>query len=953
MFDRSFSDFLFAVRGYRPMPWQAALAAQVLKEGWPAGIGVPTSLGKTATIDIAVWAIARESHLEPSARLHPTRIYYAVDRRLLVDEASEKSEELARLLNDPSSLVCEEALDVPLRVAVLKEAAAALLGRCNGLPSDDSGPLYVSSMRGGRQLGFRPPHPAKPAILCTTIAMYASRLLFQGYGVSQGLAPIDAALAGSDSLVLLDEAHLSPAMFELFGRLPLCDASSAGILRLPNRFERNFTSVFSGRSFRDRAKLVSLSATGASDGSAFMLGESDYLDARVLQRIEAAKPTELRECTTGSLAKQLATRCLELLDEVSEARSALIFVNSPVTAQKVIRELTASKKDVETLLLTGQLREYDADLARSALLGIGGIRSGRKEEPTRRLVVVATQTLEVGADIDVDVMVSELAGHSAVIQRLGRLNRRGDRPWARASLWFVEDAKPGGLYGDEIQQVRDALNRAGAITGQVNLAPRFVADVLGQGAQPTANTAQLLPVHLWEWAKTSTYDPTVAPVELFFAGRDDPDFTVSIAWRSEVSFGDLVPTLSERETLEVRLDFVREFLKQPGVDELWGRYNPTQKSVEKFDPIELRPGMYLIFDSLAGGYSPKEGWTGQRAKPGGSVLDMSPLIRRSMLLTAATLENLFLLNKARISDEQSRMLKALGDLLDEQEVGDVDWENLEKTFVSLWSSFSKHEILEQKDSDDPIAAKPNDVGELFAGLRSIIPELYLADNHFEVRWPQAEFGKRRARLDYFDGLSVDADKLVELPEHLRSVEQIARVLADCLGVSVGLAQAVQLAARFHDLGKADLRFQEVLGNPGSIPWAKSMIRSSDVKAKQKRPTGWPKGSRHELLSVQLLDAWIAGGAEIADVDLVRHLILSHHGHGRPWCLAPGKAGEFATSFSLDGDHFDAPTNPSLCDLDQPRRFRTLNEKYGYWGLALLECIVRQADHLVSELTEVL
>ena len=35
------------------------------------------------------------------------------------------------------------------------------------------------------------------------------------------------------------------------------------------------------------------------------------------------------------------------------------------------------------------------------------------------------------------------------------------------------------------------------------------------------------------------------------------------------------------------------------------------------------------------------------------------------------------------------------------------------------------------------------------------------------------------------------------------------------------------------------------------------------------------------------------------------------------------------------------------DWQQPDRFRTLNQRYGAWGLCLLEAVVRQADHAVS------
>ena len=54
-----FASFYQAVHGGRePFPWQRRLAALVEASGWPARIGVPTGLGKTSCIDVAVWALA-------------------------------------------------------------------------------------------------------------------------------------------------------------------------------------------------------------------------------------------------------------------------------------------------------------------------------------------------------------------------------------------------------------------------------------------------------------------------------------------------------------------------------------------------------------------------------------------------------------------------------------------------------------------------------------------------------------------------------------------------------------------------------------------------------------------------------------------------------------------------------------------------------------------------------
>ena len=67
-----------------------------------------------------------------------------------------------------------------------------------------------------------PTDPSRPAVLLCTLPMYGSRLLFRGYGSNQRLRVVDAAMAGTDSLVLLDEAHLAPHLKALLPALAGC-----------------------------------------------------------------------------------------------------------------------------------------------------------------------------------------------------------------------------------------------------------------------------------------------------------------------------------------------------------------------------------------------------------------------------------------------------------------------------------------------------------------------------------------------------------------------------------------------------------------------------------------------------------------------------------------------------------------------------------------------------------
>ena len=87
------------VNGRDPFPWQERLANQVAAGSeWPGLVGIPTGLGKTACIDIAIWALAYQAHLRPQERNAPTRIWWVVNRRLLVDDTYIHAESVAKRL---------------------------------------------------------------------------------------------------------------------------------------------------------------------------------------------------------------------------------------------------------------------------------------------------------------------------------------------------------------------------------------------------------------------------------------------------------------------------------------------------------------------------------------------------------------------------------------------------------------------------------------------------------------------------------------------------------------------------------------------------------------------------------------------------------------------------------------------------------------------------------------
>jgi CRISPR-associated endonuclease/helicase Cas3 len=91
-----------------------------------------------------------------------------------------------------------------------------------------------------------------------------------------------------------------------------------------------------------------------------------------------------------------------------------------------------------------------------------------------------------------------------------------------------------------------------------------------------------------------------------------------------------------------------------------------------------------------------------------------------------------------------------------------------------------------------------------------------------------------------------------------------------------------------------------------------------------------------------------------DPELVHHLIASHHGTARPLFPALVDADPQAISATAraPGDGSDVeiqiPGRRRQLDWNHPARFQSLCKRYGWWGLALLEAIVRLADMLASE-----
>jgi len=176
--------------------------------------------------------------------------------------------------------------------------------------------------------------------------------------------------------------------------------------------------------------------------------------------------------------------------------------------------------------------------------------------------------------------------------------------------------------------------------------------------------------------------------------------------------------------------------------------------------------------------------------------------------------------------------------------------------------------------------------------------------------------------------SDSARKDILLDVHTSDVEGHMRRFVDKLNLVPELEQALLLAAKLHDPGKGRKIWQQSIGNFDGAALAKS-----------KKGMNWQmlNDYRHEFGS--LLDAIQNAEFQVLSEDMkdvVLHLIAAHHGRGRP-------------HFSVE-EAFDPEGNGKEAEamaLEVPRRFARLQQRYGRWGLAWLESLLRAADYAAS------
>ena len=941
-----FPAFFQEVHGHAPFPWQSRLACEVIASGaWPAVLDLPTGSGKTAALDIAVFHLA--ACAGRAERTAPMRIAFVVDRRLVVDEAHGRAERLRMALLDSGG-------------AATRRVAQALRAY-----SGDGPPLRVARLRGGmpREDDWAR-SPCQPTILCSTVDQVGSRLLFRGYGVGERMAPVHAGLLGSDTLILLDEAHLSE----------------------PFRQTAQAIATMPGLRGADRAPLgvVLLTATpGKPDAGAFRLDAEDRAHPILAARLRASKPVSYREVadTDEARAATLADEALALADQVRASGVPAPVIG--VIANRVGRARAAWGRlhDHDCVLVIGRSRPVDRDRIAPRL---DGLKTGRSR-PETPLFVVGTQALEVGADFDLDGLLTEAAPLDALRQRFGRVDRAGRNVGVGGVVLGtrrVRGADP--IYGAATAATIADLWPEDATIVDLGIDAMATRPITPGMLSPHPDAPVLMPAYVSLWTQTSPRPEADPEPALFLHGLGREPASVQVVWRADLDLRRDAALLRELltlapprtgEALELPIWAARQWLRgsapdladiaEPELSESGRTEHRAFRWAGPDDPRsgmisagDIRPGDVLVVPALNGGCD-AFGWAPSSREPVPDLFDAAServgsrmeVIRLVPELVQADDETPFDAGAFR------HVLASLGDHPRGSEVVDAIVDLVPDSLAIRLRGLSRREVRAAFPYTSDAGAHP--------GVVLVAPRPCTGHK------PGVDSGGSATGDDTaasFPG------KAQTLRNHTDAVERVVRRFAVGMGLDPVMAHDLALAAVLHDAGKADPRFQRWLDSASPFapvaaePLAKSAAGLSAPGARER--AGLPEAWRHEALSVRLA----LGNPRLQqahDRALVLYLIGSHHGYGRPFFpqadpadagarslmavdgLVPPRieagAGPQSLSFVLEGEHW-APTSQDPNDLrglDWFTMVRELQERHGPWGLARLEAALRLADHRAS------
>ncbi|MFT4099649.1 MAG: DEAD/DEAH box helicase [Burkholderiaceae bacterium] len=612
--EESFRDFFkTATGGFTPYGWQLRVAV----DGMPDVLPVPTGLGKTEVALAWAWRLLVDKKPEP---LH---LVVCLPMRSLVTQTVQRLKTYFDALK-----VTKPEIDVD-----------------------------VHQLMGGAIEDQWVRQPDKPWVLVGTQDQLLSRALNRGYAMSRFEWPVHFGLLNNDCRWIIDEVQLMGPGLWTTSQLDWMRRKRFPPLKpcLTTWMSATVGSSFLSTTDRTREELGEASPEQVAFERKLTttLENDQYLqwwrDAR--RPVEWWQPTASDAKTTGAKkrgsVKSGAVTPEAIAKAVTEKHVAgtlsLVICNTVNMARDVFRMLSSVDDKV---LLTSRFRREDRARHEQRLLEFDANRkAGKLPKDDPGLICVSTQVIEAGVDISAHHLWTELAPWPSMLQRLGRLNRKGDDQDARAWVW--ETPKEGGnkkverigpYEGSDIERAKKLVEAFAPLSTTKSFSEAIAAlnankrrEVL-EALQPKPSPLpRALDVHGLFSTERDVHGG-FTDVSAFVRGTD-PDLDVTVFWRDWS--GDVPPRDDELDgpLLEpakegcpvscVRVSKMLETSKSKAW--LWDDEHDRWERVNHWD---IRPGMLVMLKRDVGGYDSNEGWTGDKS----NVLADVPRVGRGTTL---------------------------------------------------------------------------------------------------------------------------------------------------------------------------------------------------------------------------------------------------------------------------------------------------------------------------------
>lgn len=951
----SFRARFQALTGKPPFPWQKELFVLFADGRIPACCDLPTGLGKTSVI--AIWLIA----LAESEKPVPRRLVYVVNRRTVVDQTTEEVKRIHKNLPKLKRIGFDT--------------------------------LAISTLRGqfadNREWSA---DPSQPAVIVGTVDMIGSRLLFSGYGIGFKAKPLHAGFLGQDALLIHDEAHLEPAFQKL-----LTDIEE----------EQKLERGRSGELFWPKLKVMQMTATARSGTNGrgdpkskkelpFQLTKEEKNPPELIpgprddepaiytvwRRLKAEKRLTF---TAVEDEKAVPAKIAKIAETYKDQQCAvLVFARTLDAIATIQKELEKTERTVA--LLTGTIRgkERDDFVERPEFK-----RFLKTSSAGETVYLICTSAGEVGIDISGDHMVGDLSTFESMAQRFGRVNRygvdRNGKPQSshinvvHPASFGKADKKTGELKADELDKRREKtlsllrlLPEAGKSDNGdpiYDASPKAFGDLrkhahlpckIEDAFAPEPTIPPVTDILFDAWALTSITErmpgrPEVAP---YLHGIADDLPQTTIAWRVELDLLKDDPNpkaalkavftkhrIRPHESMTVGMTYSRgkwkfravEFLEEmvatfpdllaTRVALLFSRGIRLITVAELLvDPRSLSADPTLVLPASFGGLDDKGMLSAPKRdnkKPAPSEAsngDMPADQDASEGRPAASLDIADIAGYERNPDAKARRRL----LIDRTESG---W--TARAIPGAEPLPDGWNLPDPPDKSTPLVRHIRAQSSL--KVRLVQP----------LRWD--EEGDLCSLVCLAPPPKQQQPKQETLEDHVGAVEKQADRLASVLLKNDNVAAAaLRFAAKWHDEGKKADRWQHYIGRSEGDPLLGKSAEWRDPKLLA--------GFRHEFGSMlcivlrvpqQEVLGYFANPVLNLTIEqrqdareLALHVIASHHGYARPHFTHP-----------LDED-FTTPQCEQL-HIEVVQRYARLQRKYGRWGLAYLESLLRAADWAAS------